>query len=74
MEKREDSAKNKGLFLLLLSLFFIFGCATTANRATTANYEKILQSWVGSHADNLVASWGPPQSSYQLSNGGRVLE
>ena len=68
MEKRKDSTRIKGLFLLVFALFFIFGCATTAN------YQKILQSWVGSHADNLVASWGPPQSSYQLSNGGWVLE
>lgn len=42
--------------------------------ATTANYESVLKSWMGSHVDSLVASWGPPQSSYQLSNGGQVIE
>ena len=39
-----------------------------------ANYEKILNSWVGSNLDNLVMKWGPPGNSFQLSNGGRVLE
>lgn len=42
--------------------------------ATKANYEKVLDSWIGSNADNLVMKWGPPASSYSLSNGGRVLE
>ena len=42
--------------------------------ATTANYEKVLSSWVGNNADNLVSSWGPPESSYPLSDGGRVLQ
>ena len=39
--------------------------------ATTANYEKILQSWVGNSEDHLVESWGPPQRSYALSDGGK---
>lgn len=51
-----------------LLVLLLVGCATTAN------YEKLLQSWVGSSADNLVMRWGPPASSYPLSNGGRVLE
>ena len=55
----------KAISLLVLLLV---GCATSAN------YEKVLQSWVGSSADNLVMRWGPPASSYQLSSGGRVLE
>lgn len=51
------------MFVLLLT-----GCATTAG------YEKILNSWVGDNADHLVSSWGPPASSYQLTDGGRVLQ
>jgi hypothetical protein len=58
---------SKLLFIPLILIFF-------TSCATTANYEKILQTWVGSHADTLVASWGPPQSSYNLSSGGAVLE
>lgn len=52
-----------GAFTLLLG-----GCATTAN------YEAILQSWVGKPIDSLVSSWGPPQSGFRLSDGGQVLE
>ena len=42
--------------------------------ATTANYEKALNSWVGADVDSLVMRWGPPASSYALSNGGKVIE
>ena len=42
--------------------------------ATTENYKKILNTWIGSHVDRLVSSWGPPQGSFKLSNGGAVLE
>lgn len=40
---------------------------------TTANYEKLLNSWIGDRADNLISSWGPPQNTSNLSDGGRVL-
>ena len=50
------------MFVLLLT-----GCATTAG------YEKILNSWVGDNADHLVSSWGPPASSYQLTDGGEFF-
>lgn len=49
---------------LILVLLLLAGCATTAG------YEKILNSWVGDNVDHLVSSWGPPASSYQLSDGG----
>lgn len=42
--------------------------------ATTANYEKILNTWVGGNVDSLVSSWGPPANFYTFSDGGRVLE
>jgi len=42
--------------------------------ATTGNYEKMLSSWVGVSADRLVSTWGPPSNSYDLTNGGKVLE
>ena len=54
--------------LAFVLAFILAGCGTTAN------YEKILNSWVGTAADNLVMRWGPPSNSYPLSNGGRVLE
>ena len=52
----------------------ILAIVLTAGCATTENYENILKSWVGSHSDSLVASWGPPQSSFKMSNGGMILE
>ncbi|WP_350297087.1 hypothetical protein [Limnohabitans sp. Rim8] len=58
----------KYLRILVLLSFALGGCATTAN------YEKLLKSWVGSNVDNLVMRWGPPANSYPLSSGGRVLE
>lgn len=45
-----------------------------AGCATTGKYKAVLASWVGSPADNLVSSWGPPDSSYRLSSGGEVLQ
>lgn len=36
-----------------------------ASCATTAKYEKILNSWVGDDELNLVRSWGPPQQAYE---------
>lgn len=58
----------KNVKLIFLFALLLVGCATSAN------YEKLLQSWVGSSADNLVMRWGPPANSYPLSNGGKVLE
>jgi len=40
-------------------LFALISCATTAN------YEKILNSWVGSTELDLIRKWGPPQQSYE---------
>ena len=53
---------------LLVAAMQMFGCATTAN------YEAALNSWVGVNADQLVSKWGPPQNTFPLSSGGRVLE
>ena len=49
----------KKLLFLIIPLVLLFGCATTAN------YEKVLNSWVGSQESALVSSWGPPSSVYQ---------
>ena len=34
--------------------------------ATTAGYEKVLNSWVGAREIDLVRSWGPPIQSYEV--------
>lgn len=55
----------KNLSLVLL-LCLLIGCATTAN------YEKILNSWMGMSENSLVSSWGPPNNFYE-SGGTRYL-
>ena len=50
------------LFLLLA------GCMTPGG------FRQAMDGFVGQPADALVSQWGPPQSSYPLSNGGAVLQ
>jgi hypothetical protein len=45
--------------------FLIFSIQL-AGCATTANYEKKLNSWVGFSELELVRSWGPPDASYEI--------
>ncbi|EEO27782.1 hypothetical protein OFAG_00935 [Oxalobacter formigenes HOxBLS] len=50
---------------LLLSLVFsilLAGCATTAN------YEKILNSWLGNTEELLIQKWGVPDTVYESGN------
>lgn len=46
-------------FLLLFLVVFLASCATTAG------YEKLLNSWIGAQEIDLVRSWGPPIQSYE---------
>jgi hypothetical protein len=41
---------------------------------TTAAYQEQVSSWVGRPVDQLFLSWGPPQRSQTLTDGGRVIE
>ena len=58
----------KTLTIVVIGLFMV-GCASTpeAPPATTAGYEKILNSWVGATELAIVRKWGPPQQSYETS-------
>ncbi len=38
-----------------------------ASCATTAGYEKILNSWVGREEIDLVRTWGPPLQTYETA-------
>lgn len=58
----------KHIVLIIALAISLVGCATTEN------YEKTLNSWVGAKADELISVWGPPRKSSRLSDGGRVLE
>lgn len=41
--------------------------------ATNANFQKIMQSHMGDSEGQLISSMGPPQSSYALSDGSKIL-
>ncbi len=34
---------------------------------------KVMQSWVGSHQSDLIASWGPPNRTASDGKGGTIL-
>lgn len=48
--------------------------AASAPFALAANHETILDSWVGSSADSLVAAWRVPDNVYTNEDGTRVLD
>lgn len=52
-----------GRYLPILVATLLGACATTAG------YEKVLNSWVGTQELDLVRSWGPPAQAYEA--GGR---
>jgi len=54
------------VFIILLFVIGLSACATTAN------YEKILNSWVGANVNQLVSSWGYPENSFTAPNGNTV--
>jgi|LauGreDrversion4_2_1035121.scaffolds.fasta_scaffold156322_1 hypothetical protein len=54
-----DNAMKK-LLIIFLGIFIV-GCATTAN------YEKILSSWVGAKEIDLIRAWGAPDNQYESS-------
>lgn len=56
-----------------MKISIIFILLSIAGCATTANYEKILQTYVGHDADELVTNWGPPANSYEMKNGSKVI-
>ena len=42
--------------------------------ATTANYRKVVGSWVGADAQKLADSWGYPSRTFEAPNGNTVYE
>jgi hypothetical protein len=54
--------------VLLCVALSAVGCASTLSET-----DKAMQAWVGDSVSNLVASWGPPQTTYDDGKGGRIL-
>ena len=57
----------KRLFLILV-LGLLVGCATTAN------YEKEVNNWLGRHKNDLIAEWGIPKGELDMGNGRTLIE
>jgi len=53
---------------ILAPIFALLACAC----ATTAGYEKILDSWIGADETALVRQWGPPLQT-QETGGAKLL-
>src|SRR5207245_11809969 len=51
---------------VLLAVLIVAGCATRAN------YEKILNTWIGASADRLVQRWGAPARTFRLPRGNEI--
>src|SRR5205809_754792 len=58
-------ARIKGILVAALLLFALVGCVARINR--------VMDSWVGSQASDLMAKWGPPDQTMDDGAGGRIL-
>jgi len=59
---------NKGWWTLVLLLVSL-PLALTAGCATTAKYEKVLNSWINTDINRLIESWGPPSDQLTMPDG-----
>ena len=74
------SLYNLKLLLYLIFIIICFPITSCVHKtqnpeqvATTKKYEKILDSWMGETDSNLISSWGAPSSTYEMSNGNKML-
>lgn len=51
----------KVMYIVILFVF-LQGCKTTEG------YKQVVASWVGSDINELIKSWGPPDSVFKLPN------
>ena len=58
-------------FLSLIIILFLFSCT---NPATKESYEMGLTNWIYMPVSDLIAEWGPPQNTYPLEDGGKIIE
>ena len=58
--------KNFGIMIFCISLI-LSGCATTAG------YQKIVDSWMGAEESKLIEAWGVPDNVYQLNETDKVF-
>jgi hypothetical protein len=62
---RQEPMKPLQAIILVFAVVLAGGCASRINNT--------MQSWVGHHQSDLIASWGPPQSTASDGKGGTIL-
>ena len=66
------------LAVAIASASVLAGCAGSpiGNLVYGERYETLndlMQSWVGEPEEKLISKWGPPDNTYRLDNGSKVL-
>ena len=57
----------KNFGIMILYICFLSGCATTAG------YQKIVDSWMGAKESKIIEAWGVPDNVYQLNETDKVF-
>lgn len=68
----------KSPVLLAVAALLITGCAGSPasnliNNQRNETLHDIMASWVDASEKDLISSWGPPNNSYTLSDGSKVI-
>jgi hypothetical protein len=58
--------------LIYVLLLLFLSSRATGPRPNTANYEKILNLWVGEQIEQLTTAWGYPEKQFIAPNGRKV--
>jgi len=60
-------------FNVFIILAAIASAASLSGCVTNQDLDQALSGWVGRDADDLVRSWGAPNSTYSLKDGGKII-
>jgi len=55
--------------IFFLSIILVQSCSSTKR----LSLKEIMDSWLGHSKVELIESWGPPTSTYNIGNGNEVL-
>ncbi|MCS6960942.1 MAG: hypothetical protein NZT61_00360 [Deltaproteobacteria bacterium] len=59
----------------MLRAIFLISVAVWLNSCVPIeSHRDKAMKWLGHHVDNLVLNWGPPHSTFTLSDGSRVIQ
>ena len=68
----------KKVLLAMVVVSSLAGCAGSplgnlVNNERLETKNDVMASWVGAKEDELIINWGPPDNSYTLSNGAKIV-